>query len=1204
MDKNQYLNSVLDQLTELDSDEILTRHLYQVRAKAIQSELLDKQPDIKFLFDEGQITKISDFQFSEASLLIREQVGDKSFLLSEIRKAADTFEFLSKFSSDENKEYLLIKSALCNQIAGFQANAYCLANLVERKYLPALQFDVLTEDAPTLYFRHALISFLKHNIKRLNTISLRSLSAISELQPTITKNISDGTADISDIFSLTGFVFFETAMRNFALYCQTGDEATFEVTKKNLEKSYSYFKQAKEASLSSILYVLNATLGLLLERNTWSTVRSNSIKSYENPIFKVYLRDLALQHSIVEFWQSQLKAIRSGLLDEEKSFIIQMPTSSGKTLIAELGILARLSKDPNRRCIYIAPFRALVNQVERDFSKTLGALGIRVSTLLGGFEFDAFEDFLLNESQVLIATPEKIDIFLRAHPEYFDKVSLIIVDEGHIVDDGIDSDDTATVQAQLEKQNSIGRGALLEILITRLKHKLPNANYLFLSAVMPSANSKDFIDWFSTNEDSLLSIDPKERPSRQAIAKFNWRNQENGELDYISLPVFPDGKHPFVPFFVHRTRAQYLTGEKTPTGRPQKTSWPVNVNSKTQSTASVACQFAKTGSVLVFCATKNDVQNVTENILKFAEILEVNDLLPHETLKYNEGPNLESYEMSREWFGNDNLLTRALHRGIAYHFGPLPQPVRLSIEDEFRNNKIRILISTSTLAQGVNLPIKTAIIYSLEHVLEAPQDGEPLKKYKVKKRDFWNICGRAGRAGKETEGQVIFMEITDNDRGIIEEYSNPANIEEVTSALYKILRELVSQRISDEELYDYLDSHILAIMAEEIVDTEDETAITNFLQKSLVGIQAIRNNQDLKPLVNAFHKTSRWIKESVEDKILLQVFSKTGLRLRSCIHLHKFADEFCKSINDEYFAAKVNESVCDFNLLEAAFQACKDLPEMKFNTRTGIEYHGPNDEYQLIQSWVSGRSITEIKNEFWDEGDIESLSEYISDRVTYKLPWGIHAFLVITASILKRRFENLPVLWQNIPSMVKFGVNNLISAWIGSTGVSSRAFSTQLAEKYGDRPISFIIFLRWLANLSTDFIENELNGTEIQKQRLISEISTLIPDNSVFEFYASSQKEIVIPIVGIRYNNRDIVAREINIGDQLTVEREPENQQDPNAIKVLYKNQMVGYIPRDKTKLLLQEIDVGNLREAVAHSVSSPTDKYPYPRIQILVNFL
>jgi len=1204
MEKNEYLNIVSDQLLELNNDDALTRQLYQVRAKAIQSELLDEQPKINFQFNEKQITKISDFLFSESSLLIKEQIGDKSNLLLAIRKAADTFEFLSKFSSDEEKEFLLIKSALCNQIAGYQANAYCLANLLERKYLPKLQFDPISEDLPVLHFRHALINFIRRDTRKLRTISTKSLSAISELQPIIVTNLSEGSATILDIYSHAGFAFFETAMKSFVNYCLSGNKDEFISTRNNLEKSYLNFKQAKEVTFSTIVYEINTTLELFLERNTWSTIQANSIKSYEKPIFKAYLRNLANQHSIVEFWQSQLKAIQSGILDEEKSFVIQMPTSSGKTLIAELGILTRLSNDPSKRCLYIAPFRALVNQVERDLSKTLGALGIRVSTILGGFEFDAFEDFLLQESQVLIATPEKVDIFLRTHPEYFEKVSLVVIDEGHIVDDGIETESSTTVQNQLKDQNSIGRGALLELLITRLKHKLPNAKFLFLSAVMPEVNSKDFLNWLNTQEDNLLTINPSERPSRQTIAKFDWITDENGELDYISLPVFPNGRHPFVPFFVQRKRAQYLSGERTPTGKPKRTTWPPSLLSRTQSTAMVACKFAKSGSVLVFCATRNDVLNVTKNILKLLEILELNNELPHNALSYSKNPNLESFEMSKEWFGEDNLLTSALHRGIAYHFGPLPQQVRLSIEDEFRKNKIRILVCTNTLAQGVNLPIKTAIIYSLEHMLEGPQEDGSQKIYKVKKRDFWNICGRAGRAGKETEGQIIFMNITDNDKHVIDEYLNINNMEEVNSALFKLLLELVNKRISEEELFEYLDVHVLAMMSEEIIDTDDDTVIVNFLKTSLVGVQAARNGIDIEPLVNTFRKTSLWIKESIEDKSLQQVFSTTGLRLSSCISLNKFAEDFCKGITEETLATQASESSCNFELLEVAFQACKELPEMRFKTRTGISYQGPEDEYQIISAWVSGKSIDELKIQHWNNGDIEALSEYLADRVIYKLPWGIHAFLIIVANILKRKFEDLPILWQNTPSMVKFGVSSLTSAWAGSIGISSRDFCIQISEKYQGGPISFPSFIKWIANLSSDFVENELKGTEMQKQRLIAEASKIIPDNETLDFYTNSKKELVTTIRGIRFNDRHNIASQIKKDDKLVLELEPDNPIDSTAIKVLFNNQMVGYIPRDKTKLVSQEIEVGNIAEALAYSITPPSDKYPYPNIEVLIKFI
>jgi helicase len=118
-------------------------------------------------------------------------------------------------------------------------------------------------------------------------------------------------------------------------------------------------------------------------------------------------------------------------------------------------------------------------------------------------------------------------------------------------------------------------------------------------------------------------------------------------------------------------------------------------------------------------------------------------------------------------------LTNALQWGVGIHYGPIPEQLRQSIEDDFRGGKIRILISTNTLGQGVNLPIKTALIYSLERVWG---EGEENRE-QIKKRDFWNICGRAGRAGKETEGQIVFVTISDRDKELIDDYSDYQDLE-------------------------------------------------------------------------------------------------------------------------------------------------------------------------------------------------------------------------------------------------------------------------------------------------------------------------------------------------------------------------------------------------------------------------------------------
>jgi len=121
----------------------------------------------------------------------------------------------------------------------------------------------------------------------------------------------------------------------------------------------------------------------------------------------------------VELWQSQKSAIASGFLSSAASFVIRMPTSAGKTRIAELAILNALTHEAHRRAIYIAPYLALVSEIESNLQDVFGGLGFQVSTLVGSFELDDLDGYLIQSTDVLVATPEKLVALTRVRPDYF-----------------------------------------------------------------------------------------------------------------------------------------------------------------------------------------------------------------------------------------------------------------------------------------------------------------------------------------------------------------------------------------------------------------------------------------------------------------------------------------------------------------------------------------------------------------------------------------------------------------------------------------------------------------------------------------------------------------------------------------------------------------------------------------------------------------
>lgn len=93
-------------------------------------------------------------------------------------------------------------------------------------------------------------------------------------------------------------------------------------------------------------------------------------------------------------------------------------------------------------------------------------------------------------------------------------------------------------------------------------------------------------------------------------------------------------------------------------------------------------------------------------------------------------------------------LKKCLNKGIAYHFGGIPEEIKLRIENLYKQGLIKFLFCTSTLLEGVNLPAKNIFILS-----EKIGDGI------MSDIDFWNLAGRAGRLRKDISGNIFCVNL-------------------------------------------------------------------------------------------------------------------------------------------------------------------------------------------------------------------------------------------------------------------------------------------------------------------------------------------------------------------------------------------------------------------------------------------------------------
>jgi replicative superfamily II helicase len=202
-------------------------------------------------------------------------------------------------------------------------------------------------------------------------------------------------------------------------------------------------------------------------------------------------------------------------------------------------------------------------------------------------------------------------------------------------------------------------------------------------------------------------------------------------------------------------------------------------------------------------------------------------------------PNTRSAKIAEEWLGTDHPVALALRAGIALHHGGLPDTLRKAVEADFREGNYRVIVATNTLAQGVNLPIRTVVVHSCWR-----SDGE--NRSRIAARDYWNIAGRAGRAGHETEGTIIHIVLNDSDVNDVSlMLKERISLDPVSSALFQLLQDLVTQRIYEQAASEILDPEILAMLVEESVTNDPTSSLDSVLNKSLAARQAAGRHYDL-----------------------------------------------------------------------------------------------------------------------------------------------------------------------------------------------------------------------------------------------------------------------------------------------------------------------------------------------------------------------
>ncbi|MET7668172.1 DEAD/DEAH box helicase [Micromonospora luteifusca] len=244
---------------------------------------------------------------------------------------------------------------------------------------------------------------------------------------------------------------------------------------------------------------------------------------------------LARERAEIDLWPSQLH-VAHRIFQDSRDLVVALPTSAGKTRIAELAILACLAQ--GRRTVYVTPLRALSAQTEHVLTRTFTPLGIRVSSLYGSMGTSDVDEDTLRSGEVVVATPEKLDFALRSDPSVLDDVGLIVLDEGHMIGA---SEREVRYEAQIQRLLRRADAATRRILC--------------LSAVFPSDDDlDDFVAWITDDEPNGLHREGW-RPTGQRFGLVEWRD------DHARLTITLGPEQSFIP--------RYFEAKK-PSGRRRK----------------------------------------------------------------------------------------------------------------------------------------------------------------------------------------------------------------------------------------------------------------------------------------------------------------------------------------------------------------------------------------------------------------------------------------------------------------------------------------------------------------------------------------------------------------------------------------------------------------------------------------------------------
>ena len=700
----------------------------------------------------------------------------------------------------------------------------------------------------------------------------------------------------------------------------------------------------------------------------------------------------SVRHYIFSLLPSQEDAIAKGALSFKRSFSLKMPTSAGKTFLTELLVYQEIKANPNAKILYLAPLRSLSRELKERYGRLSREFKFDFRAAYGGSTTTAEEETIEN-AQLLIATPETFTTLEGSIDDLISNYTLVICDEGQLLEDKT-------------------RGVSYELLLTRLKRNA-NTRFLFISAIIP--NIADINQWLGGSAGEVGDSNYRPCKIRFAVAS---RQGNHATVQYANEAI--EEWSVKVDDFMNEGQVK-----------------AVDPTQKSFSCA-LALKAMDAGPVMLYCSMKDWNRGCLAHVDELMALLKKGVFRKPISYVQDEEWLAKVTEYCAFQLGNDYRLTKCLKDGLAYHHGQMPQDLRELIETSIAKKTIQLVVCTKTLSEGINMPIKTAVLANITNTA----DGTYNKSLEL--RDLKNIVGRVGRAGKESYGLVI-LPFNDNNEpfeklvGALKD----KGVEQAKGSLYYVVEQLLAKGLhTDDEINIFLESEGVAEAIDTFINLNKEDVeleninLDDVIQDSLahyLGDEKVKNG-----VKKIFKIRYNYIKNTLP-------YDEYGKFLSSGLPVSDY---------NELKGILADKTVADFELWTALdgdwihwmMQTIYSLGSVKrevarvSKSKPLYEVHQRLDMTEMILAeWLSGSQYVEIAKKVGCKTEQAALYiDFIQKTVAVKAQ-SIVACINETFDINDKVID----LW---PEMVKRGVNDERALILIDAGIGDRVLVNALAN--------------------------------------------------------------------------------------------------------------------------------------------------------------